>query len=200
MADPERTLRMTGRTLPACLAILIAAIGCATPGGGRTTFHDPNMDFSLVRSVAVLPFANLTTTAKAEDRVRDVFMTMLQATGALYVLPPGEVARGISRTSLPNPVAPTAEEVVRLAKNLDVDVVITGSVLEYGEVRSASATANVVSVSAQMLEGQTGRVVWSTSATRGGIGAGKRIFGGGGEPMNGVTAKAVEDLLDRLFE
>lgn len=186
--------------LPGCLVVLAAAAGCATPHGGRTTFHDPNMDFSLVRSVAVLPFANLTTTARADDRVRDVFMTMLQATGALYVLPPGEVARGVSRTSLTNPVSPTAEEVVRLAKNLEVDVVITGSVLEYGEVRSASATANVVSVSAQMMEGQTGRVVWSTAATRGGIGAGKRIFGGGGEPMNVVTAKAVDDLIHRLFE
>jgi len=188
------------KILPGCLAVLVAAAGCATPHGGRATFHDPNMDFSLARSVAVLPFANLTTTARADDRVRDVFMTMLQATGALYVLPPGEVARGISRIALPNPVAPTAEEVVRLAKNLEVDVVITGSVLEYGEVRSASATANVVSVSAQMMEGQTGRVVWSTAATRGGIGAGKRIFGGGGEPMNVVTAKAVNDLIERLFE
>jgi hypothetical protein len=187
------------RRLEVCLAVLVLLAGCSTPGA-RSTFHDPNMDFSLVRSVAVLPFGNLTTTAKAEERVRDVFMTMLQATGAAYVLPPGEVARGVSRTSLPNPVTPTAEEVVRLAKNLDVDVVITGSVLEYGEVRSASATANVVSVSVQMMEGQTGKVVWSASSTQGGIGAGRRIFGGGGEPMNVVMAKAVGDLLDRLFK
>ena len=187
-----------GREVAIGLFALIALAGCAT-GSGQTTFHDPNMDFSLVRSVAVLPFANLTTTGKAEERVRDVFMTMLQATDAAYVLPPGEVARGISRTSLPNPTAPTADEVVRLAKNLDVDVVVTGSVLEYGEVRSASATANVVSVSVRMMEGQTGKVIWSAASTRGGIGAGKRIFGGGGEPMNVVTAKAVEDLLDKLF-
>ncbi len=199
MADRRGIQRTPDKRLPACIAVLVTLTACASPGA-RSTFHDPNMDFSLVRSVAVLPFANLTTTAKAEERVRDVFMTMLQATGAAYVLPPGEVARGISRTALPNPVAPTAEEVVRLAKNLDVDVVITGSVLEYGEVRSASATANVVSVSVQMMEGQTGKVVWSASSTAGGIGAAKRIFGSGGEPMNVVTSKAVGDLLDRLFK
>lgn len=198
MADRGVRTGAPTRRAAACLMGAFLLAGCAT-GPARSTFHDPNMDFSLVRSAAVLPFANLTTTAKAEDRVRDVFMTMLQATGAAYVLPPGEVARGISRASLPNPVAPTAEEVVRLAKNLEVDVVITGSVLEYGEVRSASATANVVSVSVQMMEAQTGKVVWSAASSRGGIGAGKRIFGGGGEPMNVVTAKAVEDLLDRLF-
>ncbi|HEV8122118.1 MAG TPA: GNA1162 family protein, partial [Candidatus Polarisedimenticolia bacterium] len=164
------------------------------------TFHDPNMDFSLIRSVAVLPFANLTVSPKAEDRAREVFMTMLQATGATYVIPPGEVARGISRSALSNPVTPTTEDVVRLAKNLEADVVITGTVLEYGEVRSATTTANVISLNVQMMEGQTGKVIWTGASTKGGIDAGKRLFGGGGEPMNDVTADAVNDLLHRLFK
>lgn len=191
---------MSRTTLSTGLALLLTLAGCASTRGGRSTFHDPGMDFSLIRSVAVLPFVNLTTAQKAEDRVRDVFSTMLQATNAAYVLPPGEVARGISRAGVLSPAVPTAEEVVKLAKNLEVDAVITGTVLEYGEVRSASASSNVISLSVQMMEAQTGKVVWSASSTQGGIGAGKRLFGGGGEPMNDVTAKAVQDLIDRLFE
>jgi len=179
--------------------VVLALIGCATPGGAAASFHDPNMDFSLIQSLAVLPFGNLTPTARASDRVRDVFMTMLQSTEALYVIPPGEVARAISSIGLRHPTEPTAEEVISLARNLEADVVVTGTVLEYGEVRSASASANVISVSVQMMEATTGRVVWSASATRGGIGASKRLFGGGGEPMNTVTTKAVEDLLNALF-
>lgn len=184
-------------SLAGMLALLSA---CATSQGERSTFHDPNMDFSTIHKVAVLPFANLTTSAKAEERVRDVFMTMLQATGAFYVLPPGEVARAISRTGLANPSAPTAEEAVKLAKNLEADAILTGNLLEYGEVRSASASANVISVNVAMMESTTGKVVWSASATEGGIGAGKRLFGGGGEPMNVVTSKAVEDLIHELFK
>ena len=189
----------------AALGALLAALaaigpGCATGGPGNVTFHDPDMDFSLIRSVAVLPFENLTVSPKAEDRVREVFMTMLQATGDTYVIPPGEVARGISRSALSNPVAPTTEDVIRLAKNLEADVVITGTVLEYGEVRSATSTANVISMNVQMLEGQTGKVIWTGASTKGGIGAAQRLFGGGGEPMNDVTAAAVGDLLHRLFE
>jgi hypothetical protein len=192
------------RTRREVLVIVLAAYagllpGCATHSQGNVTFHDPNMDFSLIRSVAVLPFANLTVSPKAEDRVREVFMTMLQATGATYVIPPGEVARGISRSALSNPVAPTTEDVVRVAKNLEADVVITGTVLEYGEVRSATTTANVISLNVQMMEGQTGKVIWTGASTKGGIDAGKRLFGGGGEPMNDVTADAVNDLLHRLF-
>ena len=186
--------------LTASTVFLLALIGCATPGGSDASFHDPNMDFSLIQSLAVLPFGNLTPTANASNRVRDVFMTMLQATEALYVIPPGEVARGISRIGMQDPTEPTAEEVIALARNLETDVVVIGTVLEYGQVRSASASANVISLSVQMMEGQTGKVVWSASATRGGIGATKRLFGGGGEPMNTVTTKAVEDLLNALFK
>jgi hypothetical protein len=193
-------LDMWNRTIAACAISLLALSGCATPGGSQSTFHDPNMDFSLIQSLAVMPFANLTSSGRAHQKVRDVFMTMLQATGALYVIPPGEVARGISRVQVDNPAVPTPEEVVTLVQNLGADVVITGTVLEYGQVRSASASANVISVSVQMMEGQTGRIVWSASSTKGGIGAGERLFGGGGEPMNVVTAKAVAELLHRLFE
>jgi hypothetical protein len=51
----------------------------------------------------------------------------------------------------------------------------------------------------QMMEAQTGRVVWSASTTMGGVTTSDRMFGGGGEPMNATTQKAVDDLLEKLF-
>jgi hypothetical protein len=166
----------------------------------EVTYHDPNMDFSLVQKVGVLPFTNLSQMTAAGERVRDVFSTMLQAGGSIYVLPPGEVARGVDRAALVKPSTPTGEECVNLGKILQTDAVITGVVREYGEVRSGSVSANVVSISVEMMETQTGRVVWSASATRGGISASDRLFGGGGEPMDEITSEAVRDLLDKLFK
>jgi len=183
----------------AALAAVTLAAGCAGKRAADVTYHDPNMDFSLIQRVAVLPFENLTTTTTAAERVRDVFTTMMQATGSSYVLPPGEVARGVDRASLARPTAPTADEVVNLGKVVGVDAVITGVIREYGEVRSGSSTAGVVSVSMQMMETQTGKLVWSASSTRGGVDAADRLFGGGGQPMDQVTADAVRDLLDKLF-
>jgi hypothetical protein len=180
------------------LTLLVALSGCASRR--EVTYHDPNMDFSLVRSVAVLPFENLTQTNTAGGRVRDVFTTMMQATGSIYVLPPGEVARGIERASIVKPTAPTAEEAVNVGKILGVDAVLSGVVREYGEVRSGSTASNVVAVSVQMMEVQGGKVVWSASSTRGGVGAADRLFGGGGSPMDEVTAEAVRDLLSKLFK
>jgi len=185
----------------ACIALVLlaSAAGCASKRQAEATFHEPTMDFSLVRTVAVMPFANLSTTQTADERVRDVFMTMLQATAQMYVLPMGEVQRGLSRVEMPNPTAPSDQEVVALAKVLSCDAVITGSVLEYGEARSGSAAASYISVTVQMLEAGSGKLVWSAQATKGGITAADRMFGGGGQPMNVVTVDAVSQLLDELF-
>jgi len=158
------------------------------------------MDFGSVKTVAVLPFQNLSRDSLAGERVRDVFTNTLLATGAVYVLPQGEVARAIARTGVANPTAPSVEEVTKLGQGLKVDAIITGVVKEYGEVRSGSAVANTCSVSTQMLETATGKVVWSASTTRGGVGMGDRLLGGGGAPLNDVTEAAVHDLLDKLLK
>jgi hypothetical protein len=179
------------------LSLLLVLTACAH---ATESYHDSNMDFASVRTVAVMPFENLTRDNQASDRVRDIFSAMLLATEAVYVLPPGEVARGVARAGIVNPTSPSAEEVVKLAGILKVNAVITGVVREYGEVRSSSATANVVSISAAMIEAQTGRVVWKGASTRGGITLWDRLFGGGGQPMNTVTEEAVNDLLNQLFK
>lgn len=175
--------------LPALLA------GCSA---GRR-YQDKSMDFAAVRTVAVLPFANLTSASTGGERVRDVFSNMLLSTGAMYVLPSGEVQRGLTRSGVANATAPSKEEAITLGKALAAEAVITGVLKEYGEVRSGNSSANAISLSLEMIETQTGKVVWAASTTQGGVGFTDRLFGGGGEPMNKVTEDAVRDLLNKLF-
>lgn len=162
-------------------------------------YRDPKMDFGSIQTVAVLPFSNLARDPVVAERVRDVFIDRLLASGAVYVLPVGEVARGIGKLELQSPTSPTSEEIVKLGALIKADAVITGVVREYGEVRSGTTSANVISVSIQMLEAGTGKVVWSASSTKGGISFWDRLIGGGGEPVNKVTERAIDALLDKLL-
>lgn len=171
---------------------------CATPSK-LEVYRDPNFDFGAVRIVAVMPFENLSKETQATSRVRDVFMNMLLSTGAIYVLPSGEVARGLTRAGLEKATILSAEDAVRLGGIVKANAVITGVVREYGEVRSGASSSNVISLSLQMMETQTGRVVWNGSSTRGGITASDRLFGGGGRPMDDVTRDAVIEVLNKLF-
>jgi hypothetical protein len=136
----------------------------------------------------------------AGDRVRDVFINALLATGAVYVLPTGEVARGVTRAEIPNPFTPYPEEAMKLGKTLKAEAIVTGTVKEYGDVRSSTTSANVISMSLQVMETETGKVVWTGSTTKGGITIWDRLLGGGGQPMDIVTVKAVYDLINKLFK
>ncbi len=178
------------------LAFLLL-MACASSG---STYIDPNMDFGTVKSVAVMPFVSLAKDPIVAERVRDVFINRLLATGAVYVVPVGEAARGVARADVQNSSAPSPEEAVKLGGIIKVQAIITGTLREYGEVRSGTVSSNIVSVSLQMIEIQTGKVVWTASSTRGGVNIWDRLFGGGGKPMNKVTEKAVDDLIYALLK
>lgn len=180
-------------------AALIVIMVTACSGAVPETYHDANMDFSVLRSVAVMPFSNLSGQQLAGERVRNTFMSNLLATGVIYVIPAGEVARGIDRAGLTNPTAPSSEDVAKLAAIVRADAVITGVVKEYGSVRSGNTQANVVSVDVQMIEKESRKVVWSASTTKGGVSIWDRMFGGGGQPMNDVTKAAVDDIINKLL-
>jgi len=177
--------------------IMITLVGCAA--AVPESYHDANMDFSVLRSVAVMPFSNLSGQQLAGERVRNTFMSSLLATGVIYVIPAGEVARGIDRAALTNPTAPSSEDVAKLAAIVRADAVITGVVKEYGSVRSGNTQANVVSVDVQMIEKESRKIIWSASTTKGGISIWDRLLGGGGQPMNDVTKAAVNDLINKLL-
>jgi len=180
-------------------SVLLLLTGCAG-SSSPPDYTNQQMDFGAVRTVAVLPFQNLTGDDQASERVRDAFMGMLLATEVIYVLPPGEVVRGINRANLRVPEIPSSEDITKLKGLLEIDAVITGVLREYGSVRSGSAEANLVSLSLQMIETQTGTVVWSAESTKGGITMADRMLGSGGQPMNTVTIQVINDLLDQLFE
>ncbi len=156
--------------------VLFSLTSCAPTV--REIYQDPNMDFGAVRTVAVMPFVNLTRDQMAGDRVRDVFINALLSTEAIYVLPTGEVARGVARAEIANPYTPSSEEVIKLGKMIKVEAIFTGTLKEYGDVRSGTSSANVISMSLQMVETETGRVVWTASTTKGGITFVDRLFGG----------------------
>lgn len=182
----------------AAVMLVVTLSGCVARRGQQ--YHDKQMDFGSITTVAVLPFGNLSRDTLAAERVRDVFTTMMLSTGAMYVVPTGEVARAVSRGGVSSAVAPSVEDVIKLGTALKAEGVFTGVVKEYGEVRSGSATGNVVSVSMQLFETTTGKVVWSATSTKGGVTFTDRLLGGGGTPLNDITEVAVDDLLEQLFK
>jgi hypothetical protein len=190
-------MRDPGISRVARAMILASVAACAGPG---RNYHDANMDFGSVKTVVVLPFANLSGNPAAAERMRDAFSAALLATGALYVIPSGEVNRAFARLSIAQTTAPSADEIVKLGQLLKADAVVVGVVREYGEVRSGTAVGNVASLSIQFQETATGKVVWQAVSTKGGLGFWARLVGSSGNPMNDVTEAVVDDAIAKLFK
>lgn len=190
----ERAFVLLGKLF---VVVLLSMTACAS---ADEKYRDENMDFGAIKNVAVMPFVNLSRDQAAADRVRDVFVTDLLASGGVYVIPTGEVAKGIGLAGIQNPTSPSTAEIIKFGPIVKADAVITGVVREYGELRSGSSAANVISLSLQMFETQTGRLVWSASVTKGGIGIMDRLLGGGGAPMNSITQKAIKDLVSQFYD
>jgi hypothetical protein len=180
------------------LFMLVAMVAC-TSSGISENYHDPEMDFAAVRTIAVMPFANLSNDKEAGQIVRDTFMTSLMATGLVYVIPAGDIERGILRTKLANPISPSGEDIATLSSLIKADAVITGVVREFSVIRSGQASAAVISMSMQMIESRSRKMVWTAATTKGGINTWDRLFGGGGRPMNEITEQAVNDIINKLF-
>jgi hypothetical protein len=109
------------------------------------------------------------------------------------------VARAIARAGLLTPATPAVDDVVKLGQAVKAEALITGVVKEYGEVRSGTAVSNVISLSLQLHETTSGKVVWSSTTTKGGISIADRLLGSGGDPLNDITEEAVDELLDEML-
>lgn len=184
------------------LAVALWGLAIAAPvctAQVTDVYRDPKMDFGSIQTVAVVPFANLARDQVVSERVRDVFVNRLLSTEAVYVLPVGEVGRAITKLDIQNASSPTVEEIVKLGTLLKADAIVTGVVREYGEARSGTTTSNIISMSIQLIEAGTGKIVWSGSSTKGGVSFWNRMFGGGGQPLNKVTEEAVDALFDKLL-
>lgn len=183
----------------AVLASAFWAISCAS-GLKPTEFANPRFDFGFVERVAVIPFENLSGDQQAAFRATRLMITELLASGAVDVVEPGEVQAGLGRMAASRTTAPNTEQILTLGKDLRVQAVIIGTVAQSEVLRSGAVGWPVVTLDAQMIETETGTIVWAATHTEKGSTMGARILGTGGEPIAETTRRCVQTLLKTLLD
>ena len=181
-----------------CTVAVLAGLSCSS-NMGPTQFTNPNIDFSFIQRVAVLPFENLSSDQQAGLRATRLTITELLASGSVDVVEPGEVegalaSLGGSRTK------PNKEEILSLGSTLEVQAIIIGSVAQSEVLRSGAVGIPVVTLDAQMIETETGAIIWAATHTEKGKGFSARVLGTGGQPISETTRLCVQQLLATLLE
>jgi len=212
----KSNFRAIGRT---CLLLVLAAsalmAGCGKP---RIYIHaSPGLD--RISKMAVMPFDNLTKDDKAAEKVRNGFVIELLRTGSFNVVDKGETDRllkvaglsygaqgAITGTAGTGAAAAesTAATAIPLSKKigdaLGVEAIIVGSVEAYSVERVGDQVSPEVSISARLIDAETGIIIWGGTHTRCG-GSGFPIVGWGKINSLGVLSqKVIQDLVNSLAE
>ena len=140
---------------------------------------------------------------------------MMDRSAALQAVRAARVARGISYEDLATAVGTkdatylaavlhgqhrlNPEEAKKLARELNVEALITGTVQEFSQSRTAGAPSTSVSLVFRMIETDTGQVIWSSSISQSGVGAMARLFGVGGESATERARELIADCLKTLI-
>ena len=192
-------------TLRGVLFGLLASVGpiafsACSSGLPTTQFANPGFDFSYLQRVAVIPFDNLSSDAQAGKRATRLLITELLASGAVDVVEPGEVQAAMRNLGGGRLTAPSAEQVIALGETLEVQGVVIGTVAQSEVMRLGAALRPVVTLDVQMIEADTGAIVWAATHTEKGSTMGARLLGTGGEPLAETTRRCIQELLGTLLE
>ena len=182
------------------LALLgIASLGCASSAAPRF-YVNPQADMALYQKVAVLPFHSLSTQPMAGERVTRVFVTELIIADRYRIVEPAEF-RAVLRDMDVQPTPDGAwdpEKLKAAAARMGATGIVRGVVTEYQVQRSGQDEFAVLSFDAELIDVETGNVVWRGSITRRGSSR-LPIFGGSSNrTLGSLTQEACVELVDGL--
>lgn len=148
--------------LAGCLVMAIMLVGC---GGTFTSdyFIRENVDFDVIKRVAVMPFLNNTSDKFASERVRNIAITQLLANGVADV-----VDRGIVDSVLFEEVIDPAQPIdlinlKRLGQRLNVDAFLLGSVDMQSSTQAGARAYPQLALTLRLVEAQSAAILWQSS-------------------------------------
>lgn len=185
---------LTYATLTAAILMTMVVSGCKEGGPSRAS--STAQGGPCVIRVAIVPFDGMGLSEENAARVvTEEVLTTLMGTGLFDVVEPGMVYSALAETGARNAwgIDPATMQKVE-DKIGPVDCFVVGTVQEFGEVHVGSLSYPSISVSARVLEPESGKVLWSGSASRTGAES-EKLFGMGAVHSPGRLARAVVQQL-----
>jgi hypothetical protein len=177
------------------IALVSLVAGCKEGGPGSQAYV-AKPGAAKIR-LAIVPFDSVGLQQENAARiVTDEVMTSLLGTGLFDVIEPGMVYQALSDSGTRNPSGLDSVLMQKLQEKLGpVQAFVVGMVGEFGEVRVGPMTYPSISVSARVLDAQSGAILWAGSASRTGAES-EKLFGLGAVHSTGRLARAVvRDLI-----
>lgn len=192
-------MRLLVRFLAICFFCTLFFPAC----GGKSTpsyYVNQDIDFSYIKTVAVLPLDNLTNDRFAGESVRQVVISELLASRLVDVVCPGDVACACETAKMKTGQSPNAEQIKAIGNTLKVQAVIFGTVNKDGEIREGNVSAPEISITLMMADTNSGSIIWSVTKTYGGADFWAKHFGAKSDTMSEAVLRVVRASIQTLFK
>jgi TolB-like protein len=182
------------RVVAATLGLLLLSCAPAT-----RIYLNPDADMAFYTRIAVLPFTNLSSEGLAGPRVTRAFITSLIMTDRYQIVQPEEFRAALQKGNVMPETDGTfdLQKLKEVALQLGATGVLRGAVSEYTMQRSENGDIPAIAFDAELLDANTGNVVWRSSIAR----RGKSripVFGGSSRSLGRLTQDACDELVARL--
>ena len=174
---------------------LLPAFGCSQKSSVTTTFVREDVDLTYITKVAVLPFVNNTNDEFSGQRIRDIASTQILAMGIFDVVGRGVVDSGLREMAIEPDTPLDVQLIKKLGRRLGVEGFILGTVNGVGDQRRGSFAYSEVSLSLELIDAESGLVLWRNSDTLSGYSLTDRLFGL--DPLD--SFQVTVDLLNKMF-
>jgi TolB-like protein len=156
-------------------------------------------DQLMVGKVAVLPFYNKTNTVRASTVVTGAFVESLVQRGKFRVEFPGNIRNFLISNRIIVRTGVDVNTIKLMGKRLGVDAVIIGRVDEFvGMEEKKKNVIPVVSISARMVDAQTGKILWMAEHRRNGDDYIKVLDFGKIRSVGALTKKVADEMIQTM--
>jgi len=178
----------------ACLALLA---GCAP---APRLFVNKQADMTLYKRVVVVPFSNLSADPFGPGRIVRALTTELVIADRFQMVDPSTLLGELEKENItPDPTGQIELGQLRtVATRLNATAIIRGTVTEYGTHRQGTDEYPVVAFDCEMVDVQTGIVIWRMSISETGKGRLPIIGGTGERTFSRVTQEACRHAVELL--
>jgi TolB-like protein len=183
--------------LTASLALGVLVTSCAS---AIRVYVNPEADLAFYQKLAVLPFADMSSSALAGPRVTRAFVTELIMTNRFQLVQPEEFTTALHRAGVYRGQDGNydAAKLREVATQMGMNGILRGAVTEYQMGRSGGGgEVPVIAFDAELIDAHTGQVVWRSSIAKRGKGR-VAIFGSNHRSLGRLTQDACVELVARL--
>ena len=182
--------------------LVISALVLIVSGCGHTLERDYVGSESIIeeiKSVAVMPFENLTKFPDAGEIVAELFTTELYQSTPFKILDRNQAKRVMREKKIAPPQVIDRRFAQKIGRVLAVDGVFIGSVSEYWyrlekKKRRQAGEEPAVGVNARLVDVASGEVVWASSHSR----SSYDVFSADRDHLNRVAQITVANMVESL--